>query len=87
MRTERNRTFKRNNNNMKTRTSITFLLTTMMIISSSCNFHLIKNGTYRIPTVDNNVCKKLNGNVVLYAIFVDTRYTQPWTELLSEALL
>ena len=65
---------------MKTRTSITFLLTTMMIISSSCNFHLIKNGTYRIATVDNNVCKKLIGNVVLYAVFVDTRYTQPWTE-------
>jgi|GEM_PF-429430 len=33
-----------------------------------------------IATVNNNVCKKLRGKVVLYAIFVDTRYTQPWTE-------
>jgi hypothetical protein len=34
---------------------------------------------YYIPTVNNNVCKRLNGHVVLYAIFVDTRYTLPWS--------
>jgi hypothetical protein len=33
-----------------------------------------------IATVNNNVCKRLRGKVVLYAVFVDTRYTQPWTE-------
>jgi len=32
-----------------------------------------------IATVNNNVCKRLIGKVVLYAIFVDTRYTRPWT--------
>jgi hypothetical protein len=30
--------------------------------------------------MDRNVCKKLYGKVVLYAIFVDTKYTRPWTE-------
>lgn len=41
---------------------------------------MIKFNTYHIATVDNNVCKRLSGHVVLYAIFVDTRYTQPWSE-------
>lgn len=29
---------------------------------------------------ENNVCKLLIGNVVLYAIFVDSKYTKPWSE-------
>jgi hypothetical protein len=37
------------------------------------------NNTYNIATVNNNVCKKLAGKVILYAIFVDTRETHPWT--------
>jgi hypothetical protein len=41
---------------------------------------MIKYNTFHIATVDNNVCKKLSGHVILYAIFVDTRYTQPWSE-------
>lgn len=41
---------------------------------------MIKYNTYHIATVDNNVCKRLNGHVVLYAIFVDSKYTQPWSE-------
>ena len=41
---------------------------------------MIRYNTYQIATVDNNVCKKLVGHAVLYAIFVDTRYTQPWSE-------
>jgi len=40
----------------------------------------IERQTLFIPTVDNNVCKTLLGNVVLYAIFVDTKYTKPWSE-------
>lgn len=64
---------------MKTRKSINILFVTIIMILSSCHFHLFKHGTYGIPTVDNNVCKKLNGNVVLYAIFVDTKHSQPWT--------
>jgi hypothetical protein len=34
----------------------------------------------RFASVNNNVCKKLYGKVVLYAIFVDTKVTHPWTE-------
>ncbi len=33
-----------------------------------------------IATVNNNVCKRLKDKVILYAIFVDSRYTNPWTE-------
>lgn len=29
---------------------------------------------------NNNVCKSLKGNVLVYAIFVDTKTTSPWTE-------
>lgn len=31
-------------------------------------------------SVDNNVCKKLQGRVIFYAIFVDTKETKPWSE-------
>ena len=41
---------------------------------------LIKNHEVHISTVNNNVCKKLQGEVILYAIFVDSKYTLPWTE-------
>jgi len=40
----------------------------------------IVNQVYYIPTVKNNVCKTLKGDVVLYAIFVDTKFHQPWTK-------
>lgn len=33
-----------------------------------------------IATVNNNVCKRLKGDVVLYAIFVDSKYTGIWSE-------
>jgi hypothetical protein len=33
-----------------------------------------------IATVNNNVCKLLKDKVVLYAIFVDSKYTNTWTE-------
>ena len=39
-----------------------------------------KKGEVHIASVNNNVCKKLVGDVVLYAIFVDSKYTNPWTE-------
>jgi hypothetical protein len=28
---------------------------------------------------DHNVCKKLKGDVLLYLVFVDSKYTKPWT--------
>jgi hypothetical protein len=35
---------------------------------------------FAFPSVRNNVCKSLDGKVVLYAIFVDSKYTGPWTD-------
>lgn len=63
--------------NIKLRILILFIC---CCIFSACNFRFIKDGVLRIPTVNNNVCKKLKGNVVLYAIFVDTKDTHPWSE-------
>lgn len=37
------------------------------------------NTTYALPTVNNNVCKRLQGHVVYYAVFVDTKTTAPWS--------
>jgi hypothetical protein len=34
----------------------------------------------KLASVNNNVCKRLYGNVVLYAIFVDTKETKPWNQ-------
>lgn len=36
--------------------------------------------TAKFASRENNVCKILRGNVVVYAIFVDSKYTNPWTE-------
>lgn len=34
----------------------------------------------RLASRGNNVCKLLRDNVIVYAIFVDSKYTKPWTE-------
>lgn len=47
----------------------------VVIVFNSCNPY-IKG---RFATIDNNVCKKLSGKIIIYAIFVDTKYTKPWT--------
>ena len=57
-----------------------FFLVFFLLTTSCGRYQMIKYNTYHISTVDNNVCKKLAGDVVLYAIFVDTKYTQPWSE-------
>ncbi|RYE37292.1 MAG: hypothetical protein EOP48_28975 [Sphingobacteriales bacterium] len=51
----------------------------ILALNLSCSSH-VSYSPYYISTVDNNVCKKLSGEVLLYAIFVDSRYTQPWSE-------
>lgn len=57
------------------------LLFSIVLIGISCRgYQYVKYSTSHIATVDNNVCKKLEGEVVLYAIFVDSRYTHPWSE-------
>jgi hypothetical protein len=35
--------------------------------------------TYHVPTVDNNVCKRLREEVVVYAVFVDSKVGGTWT--------
>lgn len=52
-----------------------FVLALVMLLLASCSAR--KNRTIAIPTVDNNVCKTLNGRVLYYAVFVDSKYTQP----------
>lgn len=58
----------------------------VLFISISCNSFkhglLSKNtitSEVHLGSVNNNVCKTLKGKVVLYAIFVDTRGTKPWS--------
>jgi hypothetical protein len=52
----------------------------LCIVLLACHKKIYRvNTTYQIPTVNNNVNKKLSGKVVLYLVFVDTRVTHPWT--------
>ncbi|MDF1675404.1 MAG: hypothetical protein P1U44_06765 [Vicingaceae bacterium] len=54
-----------------------------ILLSFSCQVKYIKadkNMIYHIASVNNNVCKKLKGDVILYAIFVDSKYTGIWTQ-------
>lgn len=60
-----------------------FYILSLTLLLNSCNTLqkiISKNQEVRIATVDNNVCKHLYGRVVLYVIFIDTKYTHPWTE-------
>jgi hypothetical protein len=38
-----------------------------------------KTQEVRFASRENNVCRTLKGKVVVYAIFVDSKYTSPWT--------
>ena len=58
---------------MKRSLSIIFLLF-FFLLPFACS-----KKPFHIASVNNNVCKRLTGEVVLYCIFVDTRYTQPWS--------
>jgi len=60
----------------------TFILILLFALSS-CQVRYLKADkkmVTHIPTVNNNVCKKLKDDVVLYAIFVDSEFTNIWTE-------
>jgi len=59
-----------------------FLLAITICAMASCRLFISNKGTYRVASAHNNVCKKLYGDVVLYAIFVDTKSTntQPWSD-------
>lgn len=57
------------------------LILVLLVLHSSCHnrWFKLKNSEVHIATVNRNVCKKLTGKVVLYAIFVDTKYTGTWS--------
>jgi hypothetical protein len=43
--------------------------------------------TVVFSSVNNNVCKRLKGDIVLYAIFVDSKFTNPWSKYDIETTL
>ena len=55
--------------------SILFIGLVLLMIGCRMSFQKT-----RVSTVRNNVCKALRGRVVLYAVFVDSEGTHPWTE-------
>ena len=59
--------------------SVRLLLIMLVLMGASCSAVKNKDREFSIPTVDNNVCKKLKGRVMYYAVFVDSKYTQPWS--------
>jgi hypothetical protein len=50
----------------------------LVIIFSGC--FSTKQIDIHFASRENNVCKILRGRVVVYAIFVDSKYTKPWSE-------
>lgn len=56
----------------------------IILLMNNCSqvYKLINKNEIEVhlASVNNNVCKKLYGNVILYAIFVDSKETKPWSE-------
>jgi len=57
-----------------------FIIFTLLLLLVQGCFLFKNNGVARYPTIRNNVCKSLNGKVILYAVFVDSKGIHPWTE-------
>lgn len=57
-----------------------------LFMMSSC-YAPVQSRRVGFASVNNNVCKTLRGNVVLYAIFVDSKYTDPWSTYDIESTL
>lgn len=65
---------------MKYLITLIFVLNLFSFGCSSIKSSIYKNNEIHIATVNNNVCKRLKGKTVIYAIFVDSDETLPWTE-------
>jgi hypothetical protein len=62
------------------------LLLILLVLNASCYTpSTVKQVGF--ASVNNNVCKTLSGKVVLYAIFVDSKYTNPWSNYDIESTL
>lgn len=62
------------------------LLLILLVLNASC-FAPSTVKQVGFASVNNNVCKTLSGKVVLYAIFVDSKYTNPWSNYDIESTL
>jgi len=57
---------------------IALLLVFVFIVLDSCM--TTKRMNVMFASVNNNVCRRLTGKVVVYAVFVDSKETKPWTD-------
>lgn len=55
-------------------------ITALIFLSLLWSCNSTKPTNVLFSSKENNVCKTLQGKVVVYAIFVDSKYTKPWTE-------
>lgn len=55
---------------------VTVLLLAGIVFSASAQRRVKYDNTI---SRDHNVCKKLKGDVLMYLVFVDSKYTKPWT--------
>ena len=62
------------------------LLSLSLITLNSC-YTPASSKQVGFASLNNNVCKTLNGKVVIYAIFVDSKYTNPWSTYDIESTL
>lgn len=58
--------------------AIVYLLIVLFIFLESCI--TTKKMNVMFASVNNNVCRRLSGKVVVYAIFVDSKETKPWSD-------
>lgn len=58
--------------------AIVYLLIVLFIFLESCM--TTKKMNVMFASVNNNVCRRLSGKVVVYAVFVDSKETKPWSD-------
>ena len=58
--------------------SFVYLSIVLFFLLGSCITS--KKMNVMFASVNNNVCRRLNGKVVVYAVFVDSKETKPWTD-------
>jgi hypothetical protein len=57
---------------------VAFIIILVFIVLDSCM--TTKKMNVMFASVNNNVCRRLKGKVVVYAVFVDSKETKPWTD-------
>lgn len=67
------------NMTLKIKYKNTLTLILLSFIITSCIIYDSRSSRIALPSVRNNVCKTLDNKVILYAIFVDSKTTHPWS--------